>query len=44
MLRDRYKPQDIVAVVPHVTLALEPELQELDHLLDDDVLLYEDRN
>jgi transposase, IS5 family len=36
MLRDRYAPRDVLAVVPQGTLSVEPELQELDRLLEDD--------
>ena len=36
MLRDRYAPTNVLAVVPQGTLALEPELRELDRLLEDD--------
>jgi transposase, IS5 family len=39
MLRDRYAPQDVLAVVPQGTLSLEPELQELDRLLEDDEIV-----
>jgi IS5 family transposase len=39
MLRDRYAPQDVLAVVPQGTLSLEPELQELDRLLADDAIV-----
>src|SRR5215472_16993315 len=36
MLRDRYTPKDVLAVVPQGTLSLEPELQALDRRLEDD--------
>jgi IS5 family transposase len=35
MLRDRYESRDLLQLVPHMNLRLEPELQELDRLLDD---------
>jgi transposase, IS5 family len=38
MLRDRYAPQDLFALVPAATLALDPVLARLDALLDDDDL------
>jgi IS5 family transposase len=38
MLRDRYAPQDLCALVPQLHLELEPELAQLDQLLDDDEL------
>ncbi len=38
MLRDRYDPVDLFALVPAVTLAFEPVLARLDTLLDDDTL------
>src|SRR5437762_7387257 len=38
MLRDRYAPQDLFALVPKLQLALDPELAQLDRLLDDDEL------
>jgi len=38
MLRDRYAPQDLFALVPAAGLALEPVLAHLDTLLDDDAL------
>ncbi len=38
MLRDRYAPQDLCALVPQLQLALDPELAQLDQLLDDDAL------
>lgn len=38
MLRDRYAPQDLCALVPGAGLALDPVLARLDTLLDDDDL------
>src|SRR5687768_14719704 len=38
MLRDRYAPVDLFALVPALALAFEPVLARLDTLLDDDVL------
>jgi len=38
MLRDRYAPQDLFALVPAAGLALDPVLAHLDTLLDDDAL------
>ena len=38
MLRDRYVPQDLFALVPAANLALDPVLAQLDILLDDDEL------
>lgn len=38
MLRDRYAPQDLFALVPSAGLALDPVLAQLDALLDDDEL------
>jgi IS5 family transposase len=38
MLRDRYAPQDLFALVPTANLALDPVLARLDRLLDDDAL------
>jgi transposase, IS5 family len=38
MLRDRYAPQDLFALVPSAGLALDPVLAQLDTLLDDDEL------
>jgi IS5 family transposase len=38
MLRDRYASQDLCALVPQLQLALDPELAQLDQLLDDDEL------
>jgi IS5 family transposase len=38
MLRDRYEPVDLFALVPALGMALEPVLARLDTLLDDDTL------
>src|SRR3954451_24114101 len=38
MLRDRYAPQDLFALVPSAGLALDPVLAQLDRLLEDDAL------
>jgi IS5 family transposase len=38
MLRDRYAPVDLFALMPALQLRFEPELAELDRLLDDDEL------
>jgi len=38
MLRDRYEPMDLFALVPQLSLAMEPVLTELDRLLEDDVV------
>ena len=38
MLRDRYAPQELFALVPSAGLALDPVLAQLDRLLDDDAL------
>ena len=38
MLRDRYAPQDLCALVPQLQLQLDPVLTQLDRLLDDDEL------
>jgi len=38
MLRDRYAPVDLVALVPTLTLTFEPVVAQLDTLLDDDGL------
>jgi|tagenome__1003787_1003787.scaffolds.fasta_scaffold20810946_1 IS5 family transposase len=36
MLRDRYEPVDLFALVPQLSLQFEPQLAQLDQLLDDD--------
>src|SRR4051794_25700948 len=38
MLRDRHPPADLFALVPQLGLRLEPQLAQLDRLLDDDTL------
>lgn len=38
MLRDRYQPTDLLALVPQLQLQFEPQLAQLDQLLDDDDL------
>jgi IS5 family transposase len=38
MLRDRYQPTDLFALVPQLGLHFEPQLAQLDRLLDDDEL------
>ncbi len=38
MLRDRYEPLDLFALVPTLGMAMEPVLARLDALLDDDTL------
>jgi IS5 family transposase len=38
MLRDRYEPMNLFALVPALSLAMEPVLTRLDTLLDDDTL------
>jgi IS5 family transposase len=38
MLRDRYEPMNIFALVPALSFAMEPVLAQLDWLLDDDTL------
>ena len=38
MLRDRYQPVDLFAMVPQLGLEFDPQLAQLDRLLDDDVL------
>jgi IS5 family transposase len=38
MLRDRYDPMDVFALVPALSLAMDPILAQLDPLLDDDAL------
>src|SRR5919197_5517759 len=41
MLRDRYTPVDLFALVPAWQLRFEPELAELDRLLEDDLLFHQ---
>ena len=38
MLRDRHPPADLFALIPQLGLRLEPQLAQLDRLLDDDAL------
>ena len=38
MIVDRYPPENLFALVPKLVLDFEPELEELDRLLDDDQL------
>ena len=38
MLRDRYEPMELFHIVPALSFAMDPELAQLDTLLDDDVL------
>jgi IS5 family transposase len=38
MIIDRYDPVNLFALVPKLTLEMEPELAQLDHLLEDDAL------
>jgi len=38
MLRDRYEPMDLFALVPALSLAMEPVLAQLDRLFEDDHL------
>jgi IS5 family transposase len=40
MLRDRYEPVDLFALVPQLDLEFDPQLAELDRLLDDDELFH----
>jgi transposase, IS5 family len=39
MLKHRYERTDLFALVPQLGLRFEPELEQLDHLLDDDEIL-----
>jgi transposase, IS5 family len=39
MIRDRYDPVNLFRLVPHLQFEMEPTLVQLDHLLDDDVLV-----
>jgi IS5 family transposase len=43
MLRDRYTPVDLFSLVPGWALRFEPELAELDRLLEDDQLFQQVR-
>jgi hypothetical protein len=38
MIVDRYKPMNLFEIVPKLNLQMEPELVQLDKLLDDDEL------
>lgn len=38
MLTDRYDPVTLFALVPQLSLQMQPELAQLDRLLEDDVL------
>src|SRR5512147_3228615 len=38
MLRDRYDPTDLFALIPQLGLQFEPQLAQLDQLLDDDAI------
>lgn len=38
MLRDRYEPVDLFAIVPQLALEFDPQLAQLDRLLDDDAI------
>jgi IS5 family transposase len=40
MLRDRYEPVDLFALVPQLDLEFDPQLAQLDRLLDDDELFH----
>jgi IS5 family transposase len=40
MLRDGYEPMDLFALVPKLSLEMDPILTELDHLLEDDVVFW----
>lgn len=44
MIVDRYEPLDVFALVPQLTLAMDPELAELDHLLEDDAIVLQVKN
>ena len=39
MLRDRYDPIDLFALVPQLGSQFEPQLAQLDRLLDDDEIV-----
>ena len=41
MLTDRYDPLDLFALVPQLSLRMEPQLAQLDRLLEDDILFQE---
>lgn len=38
MIVDRYEPVNLFALIPQRYASFEPQLQELDHLLDDDAI------
>jgi hypothetical protein len=38
MLRERYEPMNLFALVPPLSMALDPVLTQLDRVLDDDTL------
>ena len=38
MLRERYNPMDLFALVPKLSLAMDPELAQIEQLLEDDLL------
>jgi hypothetical protein len=40
MIRDRYDPVQLFDLVPQLQLQFDPELAELDQLLDDEVLFH----
>lgn len=44
MIRDRYEPMQLFELVPQLQLRVEPELAELDRLLEDDVLFRQVRD
>jgi transposase, IS5 family len=44
MLRDRYEPVDLFALVPQLGLEFEPQLAQLDQLLDDDQIFAQVRD
>jgi transposase, IS5 family len=39
MLRDRYQPVDLFALIPQLGLSMDPQLAQLDRLLDDDQIV-----
>lgn len=44
MIIDRYAPMDVFALVPQLTVEMDPELAELDRLLDDDAIFQQVKN
>ncbi len=44
MLRNRYTRTDLFALVPQLGLSFEPQLEQLDRLLDDDAVAEADRH